>query len=157
MDWLHAHGTQVLYPPGDQRSNRDSYSWGLTEQAAEHLLAGGGTMQFDCSETCPWVLRCAGMWHLSAPGYTGSHLELLPHYSDGKQVLAGGLAVYGIATKPTGHHEAICHTPDPKHGNPLMLEHGSNRLVALTRHLDIVARQTSEGYPGSTFLSIQHL
>lgn len=157
MDFLHAHGGQVLYPPGDQRSNRDTYSWGLTEQAAEHLLAGGGVMQFDCSETCPWVLKCAGLWHVAQPGYTGSHLQLLPHYEDGSLARAGALAIYGVTTEPTGHHEAICYRPDPTHGNPLMLEHGSDRIVALTRHLDIVKRQTAEGYPGSVFLSIAHL
>lgn len=160
MDMLHAHQSLVRYPPGDQRSNRDTVSWALTEQQAENLFKTGGTMQFDCSEAAPWCLKCAGLWPFTSPGYTGSHLAMpqqLPHYTDPRDAYAGALVVFGIDTDPTGHHEGIVHTPDHKDGNPLVFEHGTDRLCDIIPLADIVARQTSEGYPGYVLLSIAHL
>lgn len=154
MDYMHAHAAQLDYPPGDQRTWRDGSSWALTEQAAEHVLNGGGRWQGDCSEYCSWLLKCAGLWKWGSPGYTGSHLELLTqHYTDGKLALTGALVIFG---RGTGHHEAMVRTPDPARGNPMLDSHGHPGLD-LIRLEDEAARQAALGYPGVTFLNIAHL
>ena len=153
MDFLYVHRSQMDYPPGDQRSSRDAVSWSLTEQQAEHVLTSGGRMQFDCSETCPWVLRCAGCWHWPQPGYTGSHLELLPVYLNPKGAGVGALVVFG---EGTGHHEAMVYTPDPKGGNPLLQSHGRPGMDRV-RLRDMAAAQAASGHPGVRLLSIAHL
>jgi hypothetical protein len=154
MDFMHEHAGQLDYPPGDQRSWRDSSSWAMTEQTAEHVLNGGGRWQGDCSEYCSWLLKCAGLWHWSQPGYTGSHLQLLTqHYTNPKVALVGALVIFGGGT---GHHEAIVRHPDAKLGNPVLSSHGHPGLDLITLH-DEEARQTALGYPGIRFLSIAHL
>jgi hypothetical protein len=153
MDYLYAHRAQMDYPPGDQRSSRDAVSWRLTEQQAEHVLAGGGRMQLDCSEFCPWVLKSAGCWHWSSPGYTGSHLQLLPVYENPKYAGIGALVIFGGGT---GHHEAIVYRPDPKGGNPLLQSHGRPGMDRVLLK-DMQAAQTRSGHPGVRLLSIAHL
>jgi hypothetical protein len=153
MRYLIAHRGQLDYPPGDQRDWRDSRSWQLSEQQAEHLLGAGGRMQLDCSEMGAWLLKAVGCWHWSSPGYTGTHLELLPVYHDPKLAGVGALAVFGGGT---GHHEAIVLTPDAKGGNPLMFSHGRPG-VDVIRLRDEAARQASSGHPGVRLLSIAHL
>lgn len=153
MDFLYAHRSQLDYPPGDQRDNRDAVSWRLTEQQAEHVLEHGGRVQWDCSEFCPWILKCAGCWHWSSPGYTGSHLQLLPVYEKAKAAGLGALVVFGPGD---GHHEAIVYRPDPKGGNPLLQSHGRPGMDRVSLR-DMQARQTAAGHPGVRFLSIAHL
>lgn len=153
MDYLYQHRSQLDYPPGDQRSNRDAISWRLTEQQAEHVLTAGGRMQLDCSETVPWVWKCAGCWHWSQPGYTGSHLELLPVYENARAAGLGAGVVFGPGT---GHHEAIVYRPDPKTGNPLLQSHGRPGMDRVLLK-DMQASQTRSGHPGVRFLSIAHL
>ena len=154
MDYMHAHAAQLDYPPDDQRTWRDSQSWAMSEQTCEHVLNGGGRWQGDCSEYGSWVLKCAGLWHWNQPGWTGSHLELLTqHYTDPKLALAGALVVFGPGD---GHHEAIVHTPDPKHGNPVISSHGHPGLDVIPLAVE-AERQASMGYPGVRFLSISHL
>jgi hypothetical protein len=150
MDYMHRHEGQLDYPPGDQRSNRDNVSWHLSEQQLEHVLAGGGRWMGDCSEFGSYVLRLAGMWHWSTPGYTGSHLVLLPfHYTDGKLARPGALVIFGGGT---GHHEAIVHTADPRNGNPICASHGRPGFDLL-RVSEIAHGQP----PGIRYLSISHL
>lgn len=150
MDYMHTHAGQLAYPPGDQRTTRDGISWHLTEQQLHHVLNGGGTWQGDCSEYSSFVLKCAGLWHWGSPGYTGSHLVLLPHhYTDGKLAGPGALVVFGGGT---GHHEAIVHTADTDHGDPLCSSHGRPGLQLL-RVSEIAAGQP----PGVRYLSIAHL
>ena len=139
----------LRYPPGDQRTGRDNVTWHLTEHEAFAALAAGDPLQWDCSEFCPWVLKCAGLWRWSSPGYTGSHLELLPVYTDARAAGIGALVVFGGGT---GHHEAIVHTPDPHGGNPLLYSHGRPGLDVIRLH-DEAARQP----PGVRLLSIAHL
>lgn len=153
IGYLHAHAGQLDYPPGDQRTSRDAVSWSLTEQQAEHVLNGGGRMQMDCSEMGSWLLKAVGCWHVPAPGYTGSHLDLLPHYTNARQALTGALVVFGHGT---GHHEAMVYEPDPTHGNPLLGSHGRPGFDLRTL-ADLAASQAAAGYPGITFLSIAHL
>ena len=150
MDYMHAHASQLDYPPGDQRTSRDQISWAMSEQTLDHVLTGGGRWQGDCSEFGSYVLKLAGLWHWSQPGYTGSHLELLPvHYTDGKLAYPGALVIFGPGT---GHHEAVVHTADPKNGDPLCASHGRPGLDML-RVSQIAAGQP----PGVTYLSIAHL
>ena len=150
MDYLHANHAHLLYPPGDQRTNRDGVSWHLSETQLHHVLNGGGVWQGDCSEFGSYVLRLAGLWHWSDPGWTGSHLQLLPHhYTDGKLAQPGALVIFG---EPPGHHEAIVHTADPRHGNPVVASHGRPGFD-LAKVSEIAVGQP----PGITYLSIAHL
>ncbi len=153
MDFLRKHAAQLDYPPGDQRTARDGISWHLSEQHAEHVLGHGGRMQFDCSEACPWILKCAGMWHWSEPGYTGSHLQLFhDHYTDGKRARPGALVVMGLDYVATGKHEVIVDKADPKGGDPWVWSHGAPGVWH--GRLSQIARGSLSGH---VYLSIAHL
>lgn len=152
LNFFHAHAAHLLYPPGDQRTWRDAQSWGWSEQTAEHVLEAGGYWQGDCSEFGSYVLKCAGLWKWSSPGYTGSHLQLLPVYHDAGAAYPGALVVFGPGT---GHHEAVVHTRDSR-GNPLLASHGRPGFD-LVRLKALEASQTAAGYPGVRLLSIAHL
>ena len=158
MDMFKAHAGQMLYPSGDQRNGLEAWDWTLSESYVHTLLLNGHQLEFDCSDSSSWIYKAVGAWPLSrGPGYTGTWLDLgLTRYSEGKIAGLAAPCIYGIETKPTGHHMALVHTPDPHGGNPLMSEHGSGGW-AFTKHLDIVDRQTSEDYPGSTFLNVSRL
>ncbi len=157
MDELHAHAGQILYPPQDQRNGVEAWDWTLTEQYVHTLLLNGHTLTFDCSDSSSWIYQKCGIWWLYRPGYTGDWLARgLGRYTDGKIALAAAPVIFGIDTKPDGHHMGLVHTPDPKNGNPLISEHGAPGW-AFTRLHDIVARQTAEGYPGYTFLNVSRL
>lgn len=150
MDFMHHHAGQLAYPPGDERTSRDTVSWNLTEGHMKTLLEQGHIWQGDCSEFGSYILKCAGLWHWSTPGYTGSHLELLPHhYTDGKLANAGALVIFGTGT---GKHEAVVHTKDEHHGNPLCASHGRPGFDLLHVH-DIAASIGG----GVRYLSIAHL
>ena len=148
---LYKYRAQLDYPPGDIRTSRDGYSFHLTETQALTILKHGGRLQYDCSEFCPWLLKCAGLWPWIQPGATGTHLNtpLMPHYSDPRAAFVGALAVFGPGS---GHHEAMVYTPDPKGGNPMMVSHGRAGLDIM-RLKDIARFQP----PGITMLSIAHL
>lgn len=153
MNYMHAHRAQLDYPPGDQRSNRDAISWGMNEQTLDHVLAGGGRWQGDCSEYGSYLLKLAGCWHWNAPGWTGSHLQMLPVYLNARGAMVGALVVFGPGT---GHHEAMVKIPDPVNGNPLLSSHGRAGLDEARLH-DLAASQAALGYPGVRLLSIAHL
>lgn len=153
MDYLYAHRAQLDYPHNDVRTSRDAATWLLTEQQAHHLLSVGGRMQMDCSQTGAWLLKSVGCWHWPSPGYTGSHLELLPVYHDPRGAEVGALVVFGPGT---GHHEAMVHTPDHDHGNPLLASHGRPGFDLVRLH-DMAAEQAANGHPGVRMLSIAHL
>jgi hypothetical protein len=153
LDYFHAHAGQLLYPPGDRRLALDNECWHWSEQTLHHVLDGGGKWEGDCSEFVPYVLKCAGLWHWSQPGATASHLQLLPVYTDAREAYAGAPVIFGPGG---GHHEAIVHTPDHEHGNPLLSSHGRPGFDAV--HLrDLQAEQTRSGHPGVRLLSIEHL
>lgn len=152
LDFCEAHKAGLLYPPGDQRTARDGHSWAMTEQTMEHVLEGGGKWQGDCSEFGSYVLKCAGLWHWSQPGYTGSHLQLLPdHYTDGKLARPGALVVHGLDLDPNGKHETVVWKADPKGGNPWVRSHGRPGLDTL-RVSDFGGELA-----GHVYLSIAHL
>lgn len=152
LDFFRAHASQLLYPPGDQRTARDAQSWGWSEQTAEHVLAAGGFWQGDCSEFASYVLKCAGLWKWNDPGWTGSHVKLLPVYTDASAAGIGALVVFG---EGDGVHECVVHTPS-RAGNPLLSSHGSPGL-GLVRLRDEAAYFERAGHPGVRFLSIAHL
>jgi len=151
---LYRYRSGLLYPPEDVRQPQDSRDFSLTEHQAMTLLAGGGTIMFDCSETFAWVLKCAGIWPLSYPGYTGTDLDVCkPHYTNAREALVGAGVVFGPGT---GHHVGWVHVPDPKHGNPEIAGHGRPGFDIRTLS-DLAAEQAGMGYPGVTFVSIAHL
>ena len=166
MDELYRLRGRFGYPPGDQRDNRDGWSWHLSETEMLRALEGldhGELPQLDCSETWSWVLRCCGVWHWSAPGWTGSHLATIrPVYFDARQAGIAAGVVFGGYPHPTledpatGHHEAMVHTPDPVNGNPLLYSHG-HAGGDLARLHDMAAEQAASGHPGVRFLSVAHL
>lgn len=153
LDFFHRHAAQLLYPPGDQRTNRDGESWRWSEQTTEHVLAAGGFWQGDCSEFGSYVLKCAGLWKWADPGWTGSHLQLLPAYVDPHAAGVGALVVFGAGS---GVHECVVHTADRRGGNPLLASHGQPGL-GLVKLRDEASYFEQAGHPGVRFLSIAHL
>ena len=150
MNFMHQHASHLAYPPGDERSSRDNISWHLTEGHMKTLLEQGHYWQGDCSEYGSYVLKCAGLWHWSSPGWTGSHLELLPHhYTDGRNADPGALVIFGAGS---GKHEAIVHTADHKHGNPIVSSHGRPGLQV--ERVSVIAASIGGGV---RYLSIAHL
>lgn len=152
LDYCHAHAGSLLYPPGDQRTSRDSVSWHLTEQHFEHVVNGGGKWQGDCSEFGSYALKCAGLWHWSEPGYTGSHLQLLPRYTDGKKARPGALVVFGLKHDPTGVHEAVVYEADKSGGDPIVASHGRPGFDKLR-----VSDFSGPEFAGHVYLSVTHL
>lgn len=158
MDLFKAHSAQMLYPPHDQRNGLEAYDWTLSEAQATTLLLNKHQLEFDCSDSSSWIYQAVGCWPKSrGPGYTGTWLSLgLSHYKDGKTAGLAAPVIFGIERLATGHHMGLVHTPDPKHGNPVISEHGSAGWAFTPLH-DVVARQTREGYPGFTFLNVSRL
>ena len=153
LDFCTEHRAGLLYPPSDIRTGFDAASWNMTEQHFEHILKAGGKWQGDCSEFGSYVLKCAGLWRWSQPGYTGSHLQLLPkHYTNGKIALPGALVVFGLDHNPVGVHEAIVYEPDAKGGDPVVMSHGRGGLDRLR-----VSDFTGSEFAGHKYLSIAHL
>lgn len=155
LDQLYVLRTGLLYPPHDVRTSLDVESWDLTEAELLARLKHGGKVQFDCSEFCPWVLKCVRAWPWSQPGATSSHVEnpLLTEYTDGRDAFPLALVVFG---EGGGHHEAIVHTPDHVHGDPLIDSHGLPGLERI-RVSEEAARQAAMGHPGVRYLSVAHL
>lgn len=153
MDYMHAHRSQLDYPYGDVRTWRDNQSWAMNEQTLDHVLAGGGRWQGDCSEYCPFLLKLAGCWHWSQAGATSSHLSMLPVYTNARSAMVGALVVFGPGG---GHHEAMVKVPDPRNGNPLLSSHGRGGLDEV-RLKDMAQAQAYAGHPGVRLLSIAHL
>lgn len=141
------------YPPRDVRTSLDAASWALTEHERLSLYVNHGSTQDDCSQMCAWLWKAAGLWRWSQPGYTGSHLDLLPVYHDPRGAMVGAGVVFGPGT---GHHEAMVYTPDPKHGNPIVFSHGEPG-VWIGPLSELEAEQTRNGHPGVRMLSIARL
>jgi hypothetical protein len=158
MTEMYKYRAQLGYPPGDQRTSRDSFSWGLSESAMFTYLGKGGTIQFDCSEYVPWVLRCAGLWKWSTPGWTGSHLQLWDEadwtvYTNAKEAEPGAIVIFGPGS---GHHEAVVKVQDAKRGNPVISSHGHPGLDEVPLAVE-AGVQERLGFPGVRFLSIAKL
>lgn len=119
MDFLIAHRGQVHYPPNDVRREKVATIAHPADIHDRVLRSGGWTV--DCSQISEAIHRAAGLKLPFRDGYTGSYLDNLPHYSDGRGAYIGGPVVFGPGE---GHHMALVHTRDPKHGNPLLFSHG---------------------------------
>ena len=153
LDFCHHHPGALLYPPGDQRTTRDGVSWHLTEQHMEHVVNAGGYWQGDCSEFGSYALKVGGLWRWSEPGWTGSHLKLLPHhYTDGKRARAGALVVCGLHADPNGKHEMVVYEADPHGGDPVVASHGRPGFDKLR-----VSEIARGGLAGHVYLNISHL
>jgi hypothetical protein len=131
MDFLIAHRGQVHYPPGDIRREKVGTIKSPADIHERVMRAGGWTI--DCSQMAEAILRAAGIRLPFRDGYTGSFLQHLPHYSDGRGAFIGGPVVFGPGT---GHQIAHVHTRDAHHGNPLLFSHGQEadpRLIYLAQ------------------------
>lgn len=130
MDYCVAHRGQIHYPPNDIRSEKVGTIADWTDIHTRVMRPSG--WEVDCSQFCEALLRAVGAKLPFKDGYTGSFLEFLPTYHDGRGAMAGAVVVFGPGT---GHHMAMVHTPDPTHGNPLLCSQGSDpdpRLISLT-------------------------
>lgn len=145
MDYCLAHRGQVHYPPHDVRSEKVGTITSWVD--IHHRIARPGGWEIDCSQMCEALLRAVGCHLPFRDGYTGSFLEHLPHYTDGRAAYVGAVVVFGPGT---GHHMAMVHTRDPKHGNPLLFSHGQEsdpRLIYLA------TEQAFQPHP-ATFCSV---
>jgi hypothetical protein len=120
---LHAHRSQLDYPPHDVRGPLDAATFRMSEQTMEHVLTSGGRLTADCSEMVTELLRwvgCAdpnGLGYRYA-GYTGTLLAHLPHYTDPRKAGIGALCVFGPGT---GEHVSMVYEPG---ADPLLASHG---------------------------------
>lgn len=131
MDYCIAHRGQIHYPPNDIRSERVGTIKSWTDIHARVSRPGG--WEVDCSQMCEALLRAVGAHLPFRDGYTGSFLDACPHYTDGRAAYVGACVVFGPGT---GHHMAMVHTRDTKHGNPLLFSHGQEsdpRLIYLSQ------------------------
>lgn len=155
MQQLYYNRIHFGYPQSDQRTDRDNFTWHLTETQLMNALEKGETgIQMDCSETCSWILKACGCWPWNSAGYTGSHLDsIYPQYTEPKIADPGALVIFGGGT---GHHEAMVLTADHNTGNPMLYSHGEpgGKLITLSDEANI---QKEMGYPGVRFLSVEHL
>ena len=134
MDFLVAHGSHVHYPPHDHRGSADAWTWRLSESELHHVLTGGGSVTFDCSQSAVQLCRWVGLRDPNGfqppyrePGYTGTLLASLPHYSDAGAAYVGALCVFGPGT---GEHVSMVHT---RGKDPLLWTQGSERGPNLYR------------------------
>jgi hypothetical protein len=149
MDFCIAHRGNIHYPPGDVRRERVATIRSWVDIHERVMRPGGWTV--DCSQISEALHRAVGLHLPFRDGFTGSYLEhLAPHYTDGRAAYVGAPVVFGPGT---GHHMALVHTRDTKHGNPLLFSHGQEadpRLIYLSRE------QAFQPYP-HTFCSIAKL
>jgi hypothetical protein len=149
MDFCIAHRGNIHYPPGDVRRERVATIRSWVDIHERVMRPGGWTV--DCSQMAEALHRAVGLHLPFRDGFTGSYLEhLAPHYTDGRAAYVGAPVVFGPGT---GHHMALVHTRDTKHGNPLLFSHGQEadpRLIYLSQE------QAYQPYP-HTFCSIAKL
>jgi hypothetical protein len=150
-DVFKAHSHLLLYPPGDVRTALEWHDWHLSEQQLECVLASGGQVMLDCSDTASWWFKCAGLWPFSNPGFTGTWFDWLGRhaYTDAKQAELAAPVIFG--PRP-GHHMGVVYKPDPTHGNPLIAGHGRPGF-----DIAPLSQVAASQPPGITFLSIAGL
>lgn len=155
MQWCVDYRARIHYPAGDLRSTSIADIRSELDLHRRVLAAGGLTI--DCSQFVTALLLAEGCRNPNGAkidGYTGTLLEHLPVYSDPRNCDAGALIVFGAGT---GHHVAIVHTPDPRHGNPLCCENGDEQGPDFATLDQIAATQIRLGAHGYRCLSIQNL
>lgn len=151
MRYLAAHRSQLDYPTGDIRGAADALTWHLTEDEAIAKLAAGGRLQFDCSQAVTQLCRWAGLSDPNGldyryPGYTGTLLAHLPHYSRPRSAMVGALPVFGPGT---GEHVSMVLEPG---ADPGLWSHGRSGV-----DLPRLSQQRTWHRPPVTLLSIAHL
>ena len=152
MDLWLRHKAQIHYPPHDVRTAFDRRSFELSEQQLVHLLAGGGSIQADCSEAVTELCKWAGLADPNGlgyryAGYTGTLLRHLPRYADAERAFVGALVVFGPYP---GEHVSMVYE---RGSDPVLWSHG-REAGPDTWPLSV---ERSWHTPPVTFLSIAHL
>lgn len=150
--YLYQHRLQMNYPWQDVRGAADAATWKLaTERQMRAVVDAGKHLTFDCSQSVTQILRWAGLADCNGleyryPGYTGTMLHFLKHYSDPSLAYVGALCVFGPGT---GDHVSM--VVERGH-DPLMWSHGHAGV-------DFVRLSVERQYHRSpvTLLSIQKL
>ncbi len=148
MDYCLAHRGAIHYPPNDIRSERVGSIKSWTDIHARIMRPGG--WEIDCSQMDEALLRAVGAKLPFRDGFTGSFLDHLPHYTDGRAAYVGAVVVFGPGS---GHHMAMVYERDPKHGNPLLFSHGQESDPRLIR---LATEQAFQPHP-ATFCSVAKL
>jgi len=155
MAKLIEHHAQLDYPLHDVRGKLDAETFALTWTQAQHRLANGGRLMFDCSGCVTCIYKWAGLKDPNGlsykhEGYTGTMLAHLPHYQDAKRCRVGALAVFGPGT---GEHVAMVYERDATDGNPLLFSHGARGLTGPIR----LSRERRFHDPPVTLLNVSAL
>lgn len=152
MEFLLEHEPLVHYPLHDIRGSADAMTFRLSEEQMRARLASGKTIMFDCSQAVTQICKWAGLddpnrlgygW----PGYTGTLLAGLRHYSTPASAGVGAIVVYGPAT---GDHASMVYEPGP---DPLLWSHGFDGGPVLIR----LSKQRAMHRAPVTFLNISRL
>jgi hypothetical protein len=152
MNLLLEHEPQVNYPLHDIRGAKDAATFRLTEVQLRAKLKNGGHIMFDCSQAVTQICKWAGLDDPNGldygwPGYTGTLLRHLRHYSDPSGAAVGAIVVYGPAT---GDHASMVYTPG---SDPLLWSHGFDGGPVLIR----LSKQRRMHRTPVTFLNISRL
>ena len=152
MLYLVKHERQIHYPLHDVRGAADAATWRLSLKQLYAKLAGGGSIQFDCSQSSTQLFKWLNLKDPNGldyryPGYTGTMLEHLRHYSNPEDAYVGALCVFGPGT---GHHVSVVY----EHGaDPLLWSHGREGGPELVR---LSNQRTYQPTP-VTFLNVSRL
>jgi hypothetical protein len=149
------HAALLDYPRHDVRGAADAATWKLSWIQAQGRLTRGEHLQFDCSQSVTQMMRWAGVKDpnglgYSHPGYTGTMLHHLHHYTDAKDARTGALVVFGPGT---GEHVAMVIEPDPNHGDPVLFSHGQAHSAGPIR----LSVERCYHHAPVTFLSVARL
>lgn len=153
MDLLLEHEPQVNYPVHDIRGPKDAATWRLTTEAQLRTrLKNGGHIMFDCSQAVTQLCRWAGLDDCNGlaygyPGYTGTILRHLRHYTDPASAYIGALVVFGPGT---GDHVSMVYE---RGKDPLLWSHGFDAAPELIR----LSKQKARHRPPVTLCSIAKL
>jgi hypothetical protein len=152
MDLLLHYEPQVRYPVHDIRGPKDAATFRLTEPGLRSKLKLGGEIQFDCSQAVTQICKWAGLDDPNGldykwPGYTGTLLAHLKHYSRAQSAGVGALVVYGPGT---GEHVSMVYEPGT---DPTLWSHGSDGGPILVR----LSQQRQWHHSPVTLLNISRL
>ncbi len=152
MDLLLQHEEQVNYPLHDIRGPKCAATFRLSEPGLRSKLKLGGHIQFDCSQAVTQICKWTGLddpngLNYAWPGYTGTLLAHLSHYSRAQSAGVGALVVYGPAT---GEHVSMVYEPG---SDPLLWSHGFDGGPVLIR----LSQQRQYHRSPVTFLNISRL
>jgi hypothetical protein len=118
------HHLLLDYPRDDVRGPADEATWKLSWTEAQDWLRRGRHLQFDCSQSVTQIFHWAKLKDPNGlafkhPGYTGTMLHHLEHYTDPARARPGALVVFGPGD---GEHVAMV----LEHGrDPLLFSHGA--------------------------------